>query len=630
MKTDESPPLWFNSLLSGKINIPMNDNHEKIIKDIGYGNSNHHKKHTAFFKFKTQKNDFDFIEKKTVNVDSQKEKITKILAKSINTIKGKYSDDPKKIETKMKSVTTKLSKKLTNINTVTKCKQYIIYPTKEQLDKLQIWFKECKYVYDKCSEKYKTNPEIFEDSYMSIKQIIFKELYTNGDKKTPYDVLTDEVRIFCSNLKSCKTNLENGNINKFDIGEKRTQLGQCIFIPKTAVKKGSIYCNTLKKMKGLESVELNDLKNDCRLIYDAKLNRYSLLVPVNIPTKVIENRQPVVALDPGEKIFIAYYGLNEFGQLGINMRYEILGEQAKIKKFQKLLDKKINRRGKQMSKQNLKKIQKKINKCYSKIRNITKELHNKIAYFLCTNYDRILIPEFKTQNMVKNEKVGVGKKKVTEKFVTEGKEAGKAELKIYNKKKRLNKKVKFTLGMLSHYRFRQHLSNKCAEYGCDLKVITEEHTSITCTKCGIRSSVYNKREKNCTVCGYKIDRDVNGSRNILLKNITEVLKEEKTDKIIKETDIESSSEPVKEDVIIKPLKTIKGKIVIVKGTKTEKIIDETKNKLNSEIEIDPVIKDNIVKPIKEVKRGRTIIVKGIKTGKTKGGNAEGLDNPLGM
>ncbi len=43
-----------------------------------------------------------------------------------------------------------------------------------------------------------------------------------------------------------------------------------------------------------------------------------------------------------------------------------------------------------------------------------------------------------------------------------------------------------------------------------------------CTKCGLLSKEYDKkRVKQCS-CGYKVDRDVNGSRNILLKCIKEL------------------------------------------------------------------------------------------------------------
>jgi transposase len=56
---------------------------------------------------------------------------------------------------------------------------------------------------------------------------------------------------------------------------------------------------------------------------------------------------------------------------------------------------------------------------------------------------------------------------------------------------------------------------------------TEEYTSLTCTYCGYRSKHYNEREKECLKCKKKIDRDINGARNILIKTLyeKELLKE---------------------------------------------------------------------------------------------------------
>jgi transposase len=104
-----------------------------------------------------------------------------------------------------------------------------------------------------------------------------------------------------------------------------------------------------------------------------------------------------------------------------------------------------------------------------------------------------------------------------------GNEILKDYKKKLNKKSRLNKRVKFVLMMLSHYKFRQHLKAKCDEYGCRLITVTEEYTSKTCTKCGFISNKFAKREKECTSCGYKLNRDVTGSRNIIIKNINEFL-----------------------------------------------------------------------------------------------------------
>ena len=121
--------------------------------------------------------------------------------------------------------------------------------------------------------------------------------------------------------------------------------------------------------------------------------------------------------------------------------------------------------------------------------------------------------------------IGTKKDKVdTQKIVKEKIELIKKEdnnvkekLKVYSKISRLNKRVKFVLQMESHYSFRQHLLMKCQEYGCEIKEVSEEYTSMCCTKCGVLSKTYTNRRKKCINCNYEIDRDTSGSRNILLK-----------------------------------------------------------------------------------------------------------------
>jgi putative transposase len=100
-------------------------------------------------------------------------------------------------------------------------------------------------------------------------------------------------------------------------------------------------------------------------------------------------------------------------------------------------------------------------------------------------------------------------------------EEKKKEITKMYKQKRLSKRVKFVLNQLRHYKFKQHLANKCNEYGCELKIVTEEYTSQCCSRCGILSDKYINRLKTCLSCNLSIDRDLNGSRNILIKNSNE-------------------------------------------------------------------------------------------------------------
>jgi putative transposase len=537
------PPDWYSSEISEQINLPREELYDNkiynknflklLLNDINFGESRHNNKFTSYSQFiRTEyvrsKGKFDFQDLPVVDITKEKAKLEVKLKKVIKNINLRDIKQADK-NTKIKTAQTKNKKSISNINTVTICERITVYPTKKQVDILAGWYMECSKVYNKCVDLYTEDNHYFDEGYMKVKVKIFKLIYGEDDKDAPYDVLTDEVKTFCANLKSAETNLENDNIKHFTFKHKNIEKGQCLFIPKVCVKETGLYPSLLGKMKGTEQVNFKDVKQDCRLLYDKIGNIYTLLIPKHIKITKIPKRQPIVALDPGEKIFLSFFGLNDFGQIGIDMRVIILMEEKKIRRFERISRRRKNKKGKNLTSNKLTKLKQSIDKCYKRIKNIVKELHNKAALYLCKRYDRILIPEFKTQQMLSNKPIakgkGKGQLKVTETYETKGYKKGYNELKKYRKGKKLNKRVKFVLGMLSHYRFRKHLINKGNEYGCKIEVVTEEYTSKACTCCGDLGDDYEGRIKTCIRCDYRIDRDINGSRNILIKNISPLLKQ---------------------------------------------------------------------------------------------------------
>jgi len=130
-----------------------------------------------------------------------------------------------------------------------------------------------------------------------------------------------------------------------------------------------------------------------------------------------------------------------------------------------------------------------------KIKGLVTELHNKTSLYLCKNYDRVMVTNFSCK-------------------------------KVNGKYGKLNKDTKKVLGALSHYKFRQRLQNKCAEYRCQYLEVTEEYTSKTCSNCGmIKDELKGERTYTCKGCKQTINRDVNGSINIFIKNRKEVIEE---------------------------------------------------------------------------------------------------------
>jgi len=405
-------------------------------------------------------------------------------------------------------------KKFSNLNTVIRVKNRIrIDLNKEQQLIIQGWIKECKKLYNICLEKHNNDNTLFNKGYKAVKKSIFDDIY-QGKKPAPYDVLTDEIRVFCDNLKSCRTNFNNGNIKHFTLKPKSLKNeNYSLLIPQKSIFKNGIFKTIVGDIKGFS---LDTLPNhDSRLYYNARDNTYSLNIPSDVKTRKIYNRESICAIDPGEKNFISFYGSQSYGYIGKDIRKPLLNIRNRISKYQKILSKNTNKNSNSIK--HKKSIRNKIKKLYKKSKNIVRELHNQSANYLCKNYDNILIPKFETQKMISHKK---SFKEYKKDFINQGQDykEKRKRAKEFTKTCRLNRSVKYVLNNLSHYKFRQHLMDKSIEYGCRCSIVTEEYTSKTCSLCGHMSNTYKKRRKICDYCNFSIDRDINGSKNILIKN----------------------------------------------------------------------------------------------------------------
>jgi len=463
----------------------------------------------------------------------QKFKQTKsLIEKESGIVKGKIS-----IPTDFISITNKYiskqNKSKDNMNKAIRLINVSIhsYKTKicvndKQKTKLLQWFDTATKVYNKCVDLYNSKDPNFTSNYMTAKQYVFKKVFVNKKKETPYDILTYEVKCFFENLSSCYSNLSNNNINKFELKHKNTNKNQTITISKNGMRTTGIYPNLLGKIPDFSKhININKFDCDCKLTYDKLSGNFYVYIPQYIKNEKIESRKPICAIDPGEKVPFTYYSLNDYGFIGNDIRIKILARESKIRQLQRLLNKSITKNGNKMNKSKLKK---KIGKEYQKIKGIVNELHKKSALYFCRNYDTILIPKFETQSMICDKQIAKNKiKQKYEEIKTENKDDKKVlceKLKEYKRHRRLNGRVKFVLQQLSHYKFKQHLFAKAKEYGCLCVEVTEEFTSQLCTVCGDCSKSFIGRTKRCITCKSEINRDVNGSRNILLKNISGFLK----------------------------------------------------------------------------------------------------------
>jgi putative transposase len=346
-------------------------------------------------------------------------------------------------------------------------------------------------------------------------------------KPAPDETLKAEIRDFCKNLSNAKDkSYQNSKYNKetkkrenaiYEMKYKNTKLSQTISVSDRNITKdglvvralGNLECENFKKI-----TQKYPLDKECKLQYDFTLNKYYLYVIFDGDEKIIKNRKEIVAIDQGEKIFNYFYSNNTMGKLGDNMRVKILEWQKDIKKYQSIIDNKKNKEGNKIN--NLKKLKMKVRKLYLKIKGYVNEIHKKSAKYLCENYSHIILPEFKTKPMISKYEINTE----TNRIKKLNKEEGKKEIHKLNKRIRLSNNVKFVLSMQSHYKFKEYLKATAKRYRTVIYDVDESYTSQSCTMCGILSKDYdNKRLKTCTGCKYKVDRDVNGSRNIYIKSI---------------------------------------------------------------------------------------------------------------
>ena len=380
----------------------------------------------------------------------------------------------------------------------TLCRKIKIIPTLNQRQVLKHWFGVTRKYYNSavCSlnEKFKKFPELR------------KPIKNEFDKIDYCSVVPDKIRLGgVEDALKGKSNAilkykKTKEISNFKF-RKKYDVSQSLSLDKNSVsfKNGKlrIFPTKMKEslefrnLKGNEFLKIKKEKsipkilNNCRLVMKHNSIFY-LYIPFSIPknNSKLENR--IVALDPGIRNFQAYYSETSCGFLGIECRQRIL----KLKKIAFNLQSKIQllKNSKTKNKWKLNKLKREWKRIISKPTRLLEDLHKKVSLFLCKNFDTILIPEFESQKIIKKMKSQKFKKEVID-----------------------------TTLQLSHYKFRMFLTHKANLMNKNVIVVTEEYTSKTCGGCGNRKQV--GKFYKCK-CGFELDRDLNGARNIFIKNTT--------------------------------------------------------------------------------------------------------------
>ena len=368
-------------------------------------------------------------------------------------------------------------------------KKVRLYPTQKQKIKLRKWMGTRRFVYNRVLEKIK-NKEETKINFFALrnKYVIAKNnsLVEEWQTETPKDIRAGAVRDLVKNYTSSFSLLRNRQINGFNMRYSSKKDVQSIEIPKTAIKIENgifIYKNYIpEKIKIGKKEKLNlSIECDCRLKIEN--GKWFLCIPIKVKASNEKNREikkDFCAIDPGVRSFQTIYSEDMVLQIKVN-KEQIEKLQNKIDTFKSLRDKKIIKR---------KRYKRMERKTYFKINNLIDDMHFKTIKYLTNTFKHIIIPSFETQEMTK-----------------------KINIKCVNR----------NLLQLKHFLFRQRLEAKCVLEKCTLDICSEEFTSQTCGRCGVLTKVENKDVYCCKRCNLKIDRDVNGARNIAIKRLKERL-----------------------------------------------------------------------------------------------------------
>jgi len=348
------------------------------------------------------------------------------------------------------------------------------------------WIGTTRYVYNRALQYLKETKEPCRFQTLRNKFVTKKNnpLVEDWEVRTPKDIRAGGLKDLEIAYKAAFSNLKQGNILKFDLRYRTRKKSFSISIPSSALKniKNGIQIypsytdkKPIKTSKDKALLKL-DFNHDCRLKLDN--GKWYLFVPYDVNIQKL-NTTGKCALDPGIRKFQTIYSENSVEIIRLR-KEKLVKLQNKLSLLQSLRDKKSISKSHYI---------RGIRRVYFRIGNIIDDMHYKTINKLVSEYKTIFIPRFESQDIVRINK------------------------------NRSSRRLCLTL---EHYKFRNRLISKAEIVNSDVVVCTEEYTSKTCGKCGILNDIGSNEVYQCNTCGLRIDRDINGARNILIKCLRDI------------------------------------------------------------------------------------------------------------
>lgn len=315
---------------------------------------------------------------------------------------------------------------------------------------------------------------------------VVKEAHTQNEwlKEIPGEIKDVAVRDMDKARKTHFAKLKVDANAKFKFRSKKDKQESFEVRGRDAVRKSGMFASLqLNKLQSKENLP-DEVDAAVRFVRD-RLGRYYIILTREIAKKSDNQALSVVALDPGVRTFQTTFddsGVStEWGKGDMRVLYGMcrLADKLQASMIKKKGSKKRGAKREWW-------------RSLDKIKNKVKEIHHKLAKWLCENYAVVLIPKFESSNMVTR---------------------GKRKFGCITSRNMLT---------WSHYTFRELLKTKAELYnGVRVVECSEAYTSKTCGQCGtINATLGASKTFECAECNYKADRDINGARNIMLRYLS--------------------------------------------------------------------------------------------------------------
>jgi len=354
---------------------------------------------------------------------------------------------------------------------------------KEQKKTLNKWFGVRRWIYNRClhminTGKAKKNMKDLREKV--IKNENYKTENTWMLDNSDFDLRDEAMRDLLKNIKSNNEKSKTQGCKfKMKFKCKKDKNDSISVLGKKWNKNDNFY-SSIFNIDNINSTEPlpKELKYTSRL-KKSPLNKYYLCIPKPLGLQSENQAQgKMIFIDPGVKTFIT--GFDPSGKI-IMWGVRDIAVIARLLHYKNKLQGRIKKEKTHKKRFTMKRA---LLRIYKRIENLISELHKKLAKWLCENYQYIFIPRLN-----------------------------------FHKCKKLNSKSKAKMAAYSHCSFLNRLVNKSREYKKSFVLeVNEAFTSKTCSNCGNQhETLGNKDIYECLNCGITIGRDINASKNVMLR-----------------------------------------------------------------------------------------------------------------